>query len=134
MTETIVFPDATLATVTLLRTGLVARSSTATVGSRVPNPRTVPFVTVRRIGGIRRNLVVDSATVTVECWATHDEDAHDLAQLCRGLIHAAEGSTVGAIQIYQVQEIGGPASLPDPDSNDSRFVATYEIGTRGAAA
>ena len=131
--ETIVFPDATLATVTLLRSGLTALASTATVGAIVPNPRELPFVTVRRLGGVKRNLVVDSATVTVECWAAQDEDAHDLAQLCRALIHAAQGTTVGAVQVYQTAEIGGPASLPDPDSNDSRYVATYEIGTRGSA-
>lgn len=131
--ETIVFPDATLAAVTALRAGLTAQSSTATVGTRVPNPRPGLFVTVRRLGGVRRNLVTDSAQLTVECWGTTEQTAHDLAQLCRGIVHAARGTDQGGTVVYYVAEIGGPALLPDPDSDQARYVATYEIGTRGTA-
>jgi hypothetical protein len=133
MAETIVYPDATLAAVTAIRDGLTAQSSTATVGTRVPNPRPDLFVTVRRIGGVRRNLVVDSAQLSVECWGLSEQTAHDLAQLCRGFIHAARGTNQDGTVVYHVAEIGGPALLPDPASEQPRYVATYEIGTRGTA-
>lgn len=133
MAETIVYPDAALAAVTAIRDGLTARSSTATVGTLVPNPRPSLFVTVRRIGGVRRNLVVDAAQLSVECWGPSEQAAQDLAQLCRGLIHGAEGSNQGGTAVYYVAEVGGPALLPDPESEQPRYVATYEIGTRGTA-
>ncbi len=133
MTETIVFPDATLAAVTAIRAGLTAASSTATVGTRVPNPRPALFAVVRRIGGVRRNLVTDSAQLSVECWGQSEQTAHDLAQLCRGIVHAAQGTDQGGTVVYWVAEIGGPALLADPESDLPRYVATYEIGTRGTA-
>ena len=130
MAELIVFPDAALAAVLILRAGV---DDTA-VGTRVPNPREHPFVVVRRIGGVRRNMVVDAAQLSVECWAATEEAAHDLAQLCRGLLHQAEGTTVDGITVYRMVEIGGPVLLPDPESADPRYVGTYELNTRGTAA
>lgn len=133
MADTILFPDATLAAITCLSGALDDRASPAIVRSRVPNPRPDLFVTVRRIGGVQRNLVVDQAMLSVEAWATLDEDAHDLAQLCRGILNAAEGTAHSGTLIYRCDEIGGPALLPDPDSDQPRYVATYLIATRGLA-
>ena len=133
MADTIVFPDATLAAILCLRAGLTTRSSTAVVHARVPIDRPDLFVTVRRIGGVQRNLVVDQAMLSVESWALFDDTAHDLAQLCRGILHAAEGTVHGTTLVYRCDEIGGPALLPDPDSDQPRYVATYQIATRGVA-
>lgn len=133
MTETIVFPDAALAAVTALRDGLAALAPSATVGTRVPNPRPDALVVVRRIGGARRNLVVDSATLSIEAWGVTEEDAHDLAQLARAVLKAAENTNQNSIVIYQVEEFAGPALLPDPDTEQPRYVLTVEIGTRGVA-
>jgi metal-dependent amidase/aminoacylase/carboxypeptidase family protein len=134
MTESIVFPDAAYAAVTAIRDGLAAYAPTAVVGTRVPNPRPDTLVVVRRIGGARRNLVVDSATLSIEAWAATEEDAHDLAQYTRAVLHAARNTNQGGIAIYDIQEFAGPALLPDPDTESPRYVQTVEIGTRGLAA
>lgn len=130
MAELILFPDAAHAAVQVLRAGLTG----TTVATRVPNPRTLPFVLVRRIGGTRRNLVVDGAQLSVEAWAATEEAAHDLAQRCRGLLHQAEGTSAGGIRLHRMVEIGGPVLLPDEDTAEPRYVGTYELNTRGTAA
>lgn len=128
------FPDVVAAVCEFLADELQDRAVTAAVGTVVPRPRPEQLVRVRRIAGARRNLVVDSPQLSVECWAASEEAAHDLAQLVRALVHSMRGGTVGSTVIYHVAEIGGPALLPDGETDTPRFVATYEIGTRGRAA
>jgi hypothetical protein len=137
--EVIVFPDAAAVVINYLRVELDARGPAIPVVSRVPKQRPATFVTVERQGGQRRNLVVDDAQLGIDCWGssdsgTGDQEAHDLAQLCRGLIHAAAGTTQGGVQIYRVEEFAGPALLPDPLSDQPRAVLTVVVSVRGAAA
>jgi len=136
MADVIVFPDAVAAVVDYLTAELAVREPTAVVRTRVPNPVPALLVTVRRLGGERRNLVVDAPQVEVACWAdddagTGEEDAHDLAQLCRGLVNAMAYTG----DAYRVDEFAGPALLPDPvDLSRPRYVQTFEIALRGHAA
>ena len=131
MNEVIVFPDIVMALCTWLRTELAARGPAIPVGTDVPKPRPDKFVTLRRVGGVTRNLVTDSATVSFEAWAPAEEDAHDLAQLVRALVLASPRST--SLTVYRVDEFAGPASLPDPDSDQPRFTFTAAVSYRGAA-
>jgi len=131
MAEIVVFPDAVAAVIGYLSAELTARSNAAPVYSRVPTTRPATFVRVIRTGGPRRNLVVDDAQITVEAWATTDQAAHDLAQLCRGILLAAPGD---AALVRDVQELGGPALQPDPDSETPRYVFSHVVSLRGAAA
>lgn len=133
MNEVILFPDAVEVVTDYLAFELPLQMSAATVGTRVPKQRPAEFVTVRRIGGTASSLVIDNAQLSVECWATSEAAAADLAQLVRGLVHAMAGTTQGSVAVYRVTEIGGPAMLPDPDSDTPRYVATYQIGMRGRA-
>lgn len=125
-TAVVVFPDATDVVRTLLDTAL-----TPPVRSKVPNPRPAEFVTVRRTGGVRRDLVADNAQVTVESWGATEEDAHDLAQLARAHIGAAPGSVVNGVSIYRVTEQAAPGILPDPLSDQPRYTQTFIIALRG---
>lgn len=134
MPEVIVFPDAAAAVIDGLEAELAARSNMTPVRSRVPDPRPVTFVRVQRVGGPRRNLVVDDATVVVEAWAADEATGHDLAQLCRGIVHSLAGSTVGDTVVYRVDEFAGPGLLPDPVSQQTRWTMTFQISTRGRAA
>lgn len=127
MAELVVFPDAVAIACTYLTDELAGTAAT----SRVPFTRPDEFVTVRRVGGVRRNLVVDEATLAVEAWAATDEDAHDLAQRCRALLHALPGQSVNGSFVYRVDEVGGPASLPDPDSDQPRYTFTAALAARG---
>lgn len=134
MSPLVVFPDAAAVVVDHLRAQFAARDVAATVGTRIPNPRPARHVRVRRIGGPRRNIVADGPHVSVEAWGPTDEEAADLAQLCRGLIHAMHGTTIAGVAVYGVSELAGPAELPDPTSDQPRYVQTFEITLRGAAA
>lgn len=133
MAEVIVYPDIEDILVGYLQAELTNRGDTAAVHVSVPNPRPDRFVLVPRVGGPRRNLVVDSPTIAVEAWAATPKQAHDLCQLVRGLLHAAAGSVIGGTPIYRVDEFAGPANLPDPASQQARYILTVSVSCRGAA-
>lgn len=133
MSEVIVFPDVEELFIGYLTDELPAFGSTATAHDAVPPTRTPEFVVVKRIGGPRRDLVSDSATVTFECWGATPKGAHDLAQLVRGIVGASRGRSVDGHRVYAVSEFAGPGSLPDPDSDQPRYVFTASIAVRGRA-
>ena len=127
--EVIVFPDAVALVVDVL-----ADEVGGHVGNVVPSPRPTQFVVVRRVGGTRRNLVADNATLTVECWAERPEYAHDLAQYCRAVIHTMPGQTFDGVAVYKVAELAGPADLPDPVSDQPRYSFTVSVTVRGSVS
>jgi hypothetical protein len=127
--EPIVFPDSTLVAVTHLRTELAPTP----VHASIPMTRPAAFVHVRRLGGVRRNLVVDEALLAVEAWAGTAEAAHDLAQAARAHLHAMVGVTVGSVPVYRVDEAAGPQYLPDPASLQDRYTFTVTVAVRGDA-
>lgn len=131
--EVIVFPDAAAALILYLQDRFIEHAENATVHSQPPADRPDRFVTIRRGGGIRSDLVIDTPTLLVEAWGLDDDDAHDLAQLARGFLHAAAGTTQHGVTFHRVGEFGGPANLPDPDSQQARVVFTLTAGVRGSA-
>lgn len=133
LVEPILFPDVEELLATYLTTQFTARSEPATVHVRVPATRPDRFVLVPRLGGTRRGLVVDSATIGVECWADRDAPAFDLCALTRALVYALPGKTIQGAVFYRVDEVGGPANFPDPESNQSRYVFTVAVSVRGTA-
>jgi len=134
MAEVIVFPDLENRLVDYLAAALAERGDPAAVSVTVPNPRPSRFVLVPRIGGVRRNFVVDSATIAVECWDDTDAGAADLAALVRGLVGALPGQVLDGVPVYRVDEFAGPANLPDPRSAQARYTFTVSISYRGTAA
>jgi hypothetical protein len=107
---------------------------TEPVRLRVPKPRPASFVIVQRLGGTQEpSFVTEAATLTLEAWGRNDAEAHDLAQMARYWAHNLSGTRVGGVQVYRVQEFAGPARLPDPESDQSRYVLTLSISWRGAA-
>lgn len=125
-TALVVFPDATAVACSLLDAAL-----TVPVRSKVPSPRPDSFVTVRRTGGVRKDVVTDNAQVTIEAWGPTEEAAHDLAQIARAHIGAAPGSVVDGVAIYRVTEQAAPGVLPDPLSDQPRYSQTFNIAVRG---
>lgn len=124
---TVLFGDTAATVITILNSEL-----TPPVTGKVPNPRPATFVTVRRTGGTRQNLVADNATVVVEAYAASDTAALDLAQLARRALHSARGSVVAGTTIYRIEELSGPAELPDPLSDQPRVTQTFTVATRGS--
>lgn len=132
-TAAVVFPDAAATLIGYLRDQLEALDDDTPVGQKTPNPRPPQFVTIHRTGGPRRSIVSDAPLLTIEAWAATDEEAHDLAQLARALLHTARGTSIEGVAIYRITEAGGPVNLPDPESHQSRYTFTLEVLLRGAA-
>lgn len=134
MSEAIAFPDVEALVVSKLRAELAARSDTAHVSTRILNPRTDRSVRVFRSGGTRKNLVVDSPQITIQCWGITAPDASELCRLCRAVLSVNRGAwRHGGVQAYGYDEVGGPAFFPDPDTNLPRYQFTCLLDVRGKA-
>jgi hypothetical protein len=135
--DVVVFPDVLAALTDYLRAELGARGYTGIhVGARVPDTRPTRFVRLLDTGGTRNTdpgVPVADKQVTVEAWAASQAEAHDLAQLCRGLIWASLGNQT-AVTVYGVAEVAGPGYQPDPESDQDRYTATFLVTHRGSAA
>lgn len=128
MPDVVIFPDAEHVVLDFLHDEL----GDVDVGNFVPKPRPERFVLVRRLGGPRMNEVADNAMLGIEAWGENLGDAQDLIQWCRALIHSMSGQIVAGVTVYRVTEIGGPAQLPDPLSDQPRYVFTVQVAMRGA--
>ena len=133
--EVILFPDVITIVASYLRAQLPSYGYTGIhVGARVPEERPARFVRVDRVGGSRPNLVTDAATVLIESWAADEPAAHALAQKCRALVHAMQGTVQSGVPIGRVDEFAAPATLPDPTSDQARATQTLQVNLRGTAA
>ena len=123
------FGDATAALVWLLDLKL-----TVPVYSRVPAERPPEFVTAVRTGGTLRNFVVDSPIILVESWAATPDRAHDICAESRAVVHASVGDRIGPelLLVCRVDEVAGPAPLPDPLSSQARYTLTLQVSLRAS--
>lgn len=133
--ETFEPPDIEKALVAWLEPRLSARVST-----RVPNPRPALFVTVRRIGGVRANLIQDAPIVLVECWGSPtDESSNAVAS---NLAHAAYRHMVAMPTVQDITphcrvyaaRVSGPVNNPDTSTNTPRYHLTATLRTRMVAS
>ncbi|AQW55295.1 hypothetical protein ACIQPP_05600 [Streptomyces violaceusniger] len=130
MAAPIGFPDGVAVVRAYLHGALVARGAGLPVGTRVPDPRPPRFIRLERVGGARLDLVTDRPRIDVQCWGESEEAATDLATLARALLFAMPGWR-GAVA-YDVAEVGGPNTLPDPESGQDRVAFAVEVSLRGA--
>lgn len=131
MDALILFPDAVSVVIEHLTDTLPDYGETCPVVKETPNSRPSRFVQVFRTGGPRHNLVVDGAQLTIECWATTAAEAADLASLVRGALLAVRSDVVGTVTFYKVDELAGPADLPDPQSQQARMTWSVIAYVRG---
>lgn len=104
------------------------------VGDRTPDPRPAEFIRLWENGGDRRNIVVDRPTLTVETYADRNSRAWELSNLFRAWLYAQQGEDLTpGCPIHYVSEYARPASLPHPDTSQSRYTATYSVDVRGDA-
>lgn len=129
--EAILFPDAEAVAIEWLRQDLVDHGTPMVVADTVPDPRKPAFVTVRRTGGPRRDLVTDMPSLTFDCWAEKASEASALANLVRALVGAWRGRSADGTTVYRVDEFAGPSKLPDPASKQSRYTFTASVAMRG---
>lgn len=131
MDPLILFPDAVATVIDYLTDTLPDYGEQCPIHKNVPKTRPDKFVQVFRTGGPQHNLVVDGAQLTVECWAETDAEAADLASLVRAALLAVRSDVVGTVTFYKVDELAGPADLPDPDSNQARMTWSVIALLRG---
>jgi len=132
--QVIVFPDVEDLVRAHLAAELPNHGQAASVYVTIPNPRPDRFVTVPRVGGPTRNVVVDMPTLSVSSWGATPKQAHDLAQVVRGLINALPGQVLDGYPVYRVSEMTGPANLPDSVSGQPRYLQAFSVCIRGQAA
>jgi hypothetical protein len=129
--DPILFPDTVTIVIDRLLNTLPDEGFDVGVYSSVPNPRPASFVVVERLGGPRQNIVADNAHLAVDCWNSNDRDAHDLAQMCRALIHAMQGVSFEGGDVGRIDELSGPYRNPDPDSAQDRYSFQVTVAVRG---
>ena len=114
---------------------VLARLKTALPGlvfvHDIPTTRPPTFTRVYRTGGPRTNIVVDGAQLTFESWAATADLASGNAELVRAQLNAFPEVPVSPNPIYKVEEMSGPAELPDPVSSSRRFTWTVLVHIRG---
>lgn len=123
------FPDGVDVVRRYLREALVARGLDVPVRTRVPDPRPPLFVRIERVGGSRLDRVTDRPRLDVACWGPDEGAVADLVKVVRALVLAIPGWR-GAVA-YDVAEVGGPNSAPDPVSGQERSSFAVEVSLRG---
>ncbi|WP_217545568.1 hypothetical protein [Streptomyces sp. GbtcB6] len=135
----VVFPDAELVAVTVLRAALDAG---VTVGTEWPEDLAAEVktgvVSVTRGGGATvQRFVTEDVTLDIDVLAAEKGQAHDLAQLARAHLQAAEGTSVDGAQIYSVADISLVWMPYQPDAETTpipRYVLVMQMRLRARAA
>jgi hypothetical protein len=133
------FGDAQAEACIALRAALAGRAESyvegVEVGGRVPWDRDVdaerlPFVVVR-VDGTPSIVypIVARSTVRVTVWHRTDDDAHDLASLCLGLLAASSSAVVASYL-----PLTGPFRAVDPVSGCDLASFTVRATVRGSLA
>lgn len=133
MNDTVLFPDAILLVIEIIRDGYTGQDIDVPVDTQVPNSRPDEYVVVRRVGGTQRDLVTDEALITLEASAQTEFRARQLLDYARAFVKAARGTSRDSTAIYSTHEISGPADLPDPVAQIPRSSATWQLAVRGTA-
>ncbi|MFF9269075.1 hypothetical protein [Streptomyces rochei] len=134
----VVFPDAELIAVTILRTALAG----PTVGTEWPDDLLqvvkAGVVSVTRGGGaVVQRYVLEDVTLDIDILAADKGQAHDLAQLVRAHLRAAAGTTVDGSQIYSVADVSLIWLPYEPDAETAlipRYVLVMQMRLRGRPA
>lgn len=75
----------------------------------------LPIVLVTRTGGQQQNIVQDSHTVSVDCYAPTWAEAQAHASALTAAIRALQGARVGGVPCYQANINVLPYNNQDPD-------------------
>ncbi|MFD4432360.1 hypothetical protein [Nocardia sp. NPDC058497] len=141
MSERILFSDIELTLVDFLSVELATVSDTATVVSRVPDPRPSRMVRVTRNdrkarvdvedreGRRSAQLILDRPRVVLEC--TDDAGAAaNLAALVRSILRSAAPGYLGTVWCDQVED-AGMENDTDPATAAPRYTLVADLIVRG---
>lgn len=125
----VVFPDAQAEAAARLRAMLAGRpepfAAGAHVSTRVPKdqeqtPEHMPRVVCRTDAPLDPTSYNQRTTIRVAVWHLTDDEAHDLAQLCMGLIRQAPGPV-----LRSVRPLVGVTPSQDPDTGSPLAYFTF---------
>lgn len=93
------------------------------------NSAPAPLVRVQVVDGAApRSLVIDTAILSVEAWASDSVAAAALAAQASGFLNGWSGSYAG-VQVYGCQATR-PRSVPDPLTRFPRYLLTATVESR----
>jgi hypothetical protein len=130
-----VFPDVQSVGAAVLRDALTGRTEPytedVTVGTRVPGDRSpetphLPYVLVRLDASFPHGSMANvRCTLRVTVWHVDADQAHDLAQLCLGLLIVHDGTL-----LRSVRPATGPLAATDTDSGVDLSTFTVTANAR----
>lgn len=125
-----VFGDAQAAGATVLRDALAGRSEAfaqdVSVGTKVwtnrsPETGPLPYVMVRKDGDLPHSSMANArVTLRVTVWHEDDDQAHDLAMLCQGLLIVHSGPVIRGVR-------PGTGPLPAEDDVSGNPLSTFTV-------
>lgn len=124
MAKTLAFPDIEDLLSTGLTDALEVPAGTSSAG--VPT-----FIRVLRTGGPAPTRVTDSPQVTIEAYHPLESGAIALLGLARHWLMELPGNELDGWRVKSVDELGGPANLPDPTHESHRYTFTAVVQIRG---
>ncbi|WP_405909547.1 hypothetical protein OG742_37095 [Streptomyces sp. NBC_00828] len=135
----VTFPDAELVAVTVLRAALNPGTYVGTEWPEDLLPKLQDGVAsvTRGGGGVVQRFVTEDVTLDIDVLAATKGEAHDLAQLARAHLQAAEGTTVDGAQIYTVADVSliWLPHLPDAETTPiPRYVLVMQMRLRARPA
>lgn len=99
------------------------------VGTRASSASS--FVRVLRTGGPAPTRVTDSPQVTFEAYHSLESGAIALLGRVRRAVADLPGTLLGGWAVKSVDELGGPANLPDPNTTSHRYTYSAVVQIRG---
>lgn len=128
------FGDAEVACVEYLRTRLSGIRCGVVLPSDYVAERDGLFVRVVRIGGFGKRPIYDRPRLDIEVWGPDRGAAHDMGQEVLAALddaHRVGGVYAGQL-FYEFREEMGLAYIPDPVTDDHRWIATAALMLRPA--
>lgn len=91
----------------------------------------LPFFRIQRVGGWRPvDFVLDTARIDLEVRARTREQAHDVMQLGLALLLVMSNYSFAGALVYRVGVEITPFYLPDPITDQPRWLSTIHITNR----
>lgn len=92
----------------------------------------LPLGRVIRSGGGDDGFILDTATITVECFDAGTESSRQFAYATAGAVRALQGMTINGASVTYVRKIGGPVPLPYANPAVRRQALTFRVAVKTA--
>lgn len=129
------FPDLVTAAVDRVQLDPEVIGDGASVSTILPDPLVLPAVTVRRIGGVEIDPVLDAPVLSVQVRADTELDAERIARSVRHTLMTWPcGAQPPGMTVVKVRGQTGPAAIPDDERAEPipRVVMALRVIVRAA--